>query len=104
MKKYMKEIIILLLQGCVFYILPLTAGPTDMMGLILVIILATLVLSILMGVISEKKIKYSYPVLTAILFAPTVMIYYNESAYIHVLWYFIVSIVGMVIGIVLRKF
>ena len=39
MKKYLKEIIIFLLQLFMFYIFPLFAGPTDVMGMVLLIIM-----------------------------------------------------------------
>lgn len=103
MKKYIKEIIILLVQIFVFYILPLFAGPTDMMGLVLLIILATLLLSTIIGSISKEKIKYLYPIIVAILFIPSIFIYYNESALIHSVWYLVVSMVGMLIGTIIYK-
>ena len=34
MKKYLKEILILLIQLFMFYVFPLFAGPTDVMGMI----------------------------------------------------------------------
>ena len=36
MKKYLKEILILLIQLFMFYVFPLFAGPTDVMGMIAV--------------------------------------------------------------------
>ena len=41
MKKYLKEILILLIQLFMFYVFPLFAGPTDVMGMIVLLILAT---------------------------------------------------------------
>ena len=58
MKKYLKEILILLIQLFMFYVFPLFAGPTDVMGMIVLLILATLLLSILIGSISNLKVKY----------------------------------------------
>ena len=103
MKKYLKELVVVLLQLFMFYIFPLFAGPTDAMGMVVLIILATLLLSVVIGLISDKKLKYLYPVITAILFVPSVFIYYNESALIHSEWYFVVSSVGLVLGDVLKK-
>lgn len=103
MKNYKKEIFILLIQLLVFYILPLFAGPTDMIGLILLILLLTLVLSTIISLISKEKIKYLYPIIIAILFIPSVFIYYNDSALIHSLWYLIASYIGLVIGIIINK-
>ena len=103
MKKNLKEIIIFLLQICIFYILPIFAGPTDAMGLVLLIILTTLILSIILGIISRNKIKYYYPLLIALIFIPTIWIYYNESALIHSLWYLIISTIGLLIGTIINK-
>ena len=98
MKKYLKEIIILILQLFMFYIFPLFAGPTDAMGMVLLIIMATFLLSIVLASISNNNIKYLYPIVIAILFIPSVFIYYNESAMIHSIWYLVISAGGMLIG------
>lgn len=98
MKKFIKEIIILGIQLFMFYIFPLFAGPTDAIGMVMLIILATLLLSIAIGSISKQKIKYLYPIIISIIFIPSVFIYYNESALIHSLWYFIVASIGLIIG------
>lgn len=103
MKKYLKELIILLIQICVFYIMPLFAGPTDMMGLVLLILISTFILSVVMGNISNNKIKYIFPICISILFIPSIFIYYNESALIHSIWYLIDSSIGITIGILLKR-
>ena len=103
MKKYIKEIIILAIQLFMFYISPLFAGPTDTMGMVLLIILATLLLSIIIGSISKEKIKYLYPIIVAILFIPSIFIYYNESALIHSIWYLVVSSIGLLVGTIIYK-
>ncbi len=102
MKKYLKEIIILIIQLIVFYLLPLTAGPADTMGLIVLIILSTFILSLILGIISKEKIKYLYPIIISILFIPTVFIYYNDTALIYILWYLIDSYIGLLIGSIIR--
>ena len=103
MKKYLKEIIILLIQLFMFYIFPLFAGPTDAMGMVLIIIITTFVLSLIIAVISKEKIKYFYPIIVAILFIPSVFIYYNESALIHSIWYLVDGYIGTFIGVVINK-
>ena len=102
MKKYKKELIIILSQLFMFYIFPLFAGPTDAMGMVFLIWLSTIVLAILITNISDKKIKYLYPIIISILFIPSVFIFYNESALIHSLWYLISSSIGILIGIVIN--
>ena len=103
MKKYLKEIIILIFQLYMFYISPLFAGPADTIGMVLLIILATLLLSIIIGSISKEKIKYLYPIIVAILFVPSIFIYYNESALIHSVWYLVVSSIGLLVGTIIYK-
>lgn len=103
MKKYIKEIVILLIQLFMYYIFPIFAGPTDIMGMVVLIILATFVLSIIIGSITKEKIKFCYPILVSVLFIPSIFIYYNSSALIHSMWYLVVSCIGLVIGVVIRK-
>jgi len=103
LKKYLKEIIIILIQLFMFYIFPLFAGPTDAMGMVLLIILSTLLLSIILGNISKEKIKYLYSIVIAILFIPSVFIYYNESALIHSIWYLVISYIGLLVGSIIHK-
>ena len=98
MKRYAKELIILAIQVLIFYIVPLFAGPTDMMGLVFLLILFAFISSIAMGAVSNRKIKYLYPPVISVAFIPSVFIYYNTSALIHAVWYLLVSIVGLLIG------
>ena len=103
MKKYFLEIIILILQLLMFYIYPLIIGMDNPFVMVLTIILVTFILSIIIGRLSNKKIKHLYPLIIAILFIPSVYIYYNESALVHSVWYFIVSISGVGIGTIMTK-
>lgn len=103
MKRYLKEIILLLIQLFMYYIFPLFAGPTDVMGMIVLIIFVTFLLGILMGLISENEVKVLWPVAVSIIFIPSVFIYYNETALIHALWYLVVSSAGLLLGIIIRK-
>lgn len=103
MKKYTKELLIFLLQLTVFYITPLCAGPTDMMGVVLLIVIATLTTSLFVGILSTEKVKYFYPAAIAVTFIPCVFLYYNSSALVHTLWYFGVSVIGLATGIVIQK-
>mgnify|MGYP003498770620 FL=1 len=103
MKKYLKEIITLLIQILIFYIFPLFAGPTDIMGMVVLMLLATLFLSLILTIISKEKIKYLYPLVVAIIFIPSIFIYYNESALIHSLWYLVSSLLGTILGIITNK-
>ena len=103
MKRYIAEIIIFCMQLFMFYISPLFAGPTDGMGMVVLILFATLILSILLGSISRNRIKYVYPAAAAVAFLPSVLLHYNGTAFVHAVWYFVVAAVGMLIGTIIFK-
>jgi len=101
MKKYIKEIFIFLIQFATYYIYPNFA--LNPMGMVFMIMFLTFILSIISGVILNNKIKCFYPLFISMLFIPSVFLYYNSSALVHFLWYFIVSSIGITIGIVFNK-
>lgn len=103
MKRFVREIVILLIQSAVFYLIPLFGMNENPMGMVLLIILLTFVLSLILGAVSKEKIKYLYPIVISVWFIPSVFIYYNETALIHALWYLVVSAVGMAIGALINK-
>ncbi len=96
MKKYIKEIIIFCLQLALFYAYPLVAESP--IGMVLSILLVTFLLSVILAALSSNLIKLFYPFATAVSFIPSVFIYYNSSAMIHALWYFVISSVGIALG------
>lgn len=98
MKKNWKELTALLLQLFMFYIFPLFAGPTDAMGMVFLILCSAVLLGFLLGVFAAGWKKFLYPVAIAVLFIPSVPIYYNESALVHALWYLVASAVGVAVG------
>ena len=103
MKKFWKEFLILALQIFLFYIFPLFAGPTDTMGMVFVILVGTFALGYFFGLVSRWKWKWCWPTVAAMLFAPTIFLYYNVAAYIHILWYLVLSAAGMLLGVLIRK-
>lgn len=103
MKRFLKEFIILFLQLLLFYIFPLFSNPINTIGMVLIIILMTFFLSFIIGCISKEKFKYLYPAIVAIAFVPSVFIYYNDSALIHTIWYFIISGIGLMLGAIIYK-
>ena len=102
MRKYVKEIFLCAAQLFMFYIFPLFAGPTDAMGMVFLMIVATFLLSMLMGCLSGWKGKYLYSVAAAVVFIPSVFIYYNSSALVHAQWYLVIATVGLALGSLLR--
>ena len=41
--------------------------------------------------------------MTAAIFVPTVYLYYNESAMVHAIWYLVVSLIGLIVGVITRS-
>ncbi len=98
MKGFVKEVSFLILQLLLFYALPLFTGPTDVMGMVVLMLLGTFLLSVLTGCLSDKKVKYLYPLIVSALFIPSVFIYYDASALVHSLWYLVMASGGIAIG------
>ncbi len=98
MKRYLKEIIFIMLELLMFYVFPLSAGPTDAMGMVFIIIFATFLFSVVLGAISPNKIKFLYPFAVAVIFLPSIPIYYNSSALVHSVWYLVISTIGLLLG------
>ena len=103
MKRYIKEIIILLIQLFMFYIFPVFMYLYEPIGIVMLILLTTFILSVVLASISKNKIRYLYPIIISILFIPSVFIYYNESALVHSLWYLVISYIGLAFGTVIYK-
>lgn len=59
MKKYLSFIVLVLLQMFMFYIFPLFRGPTDAIGMVLLILIATFILSFICGFL-KSKVKYCF--------------------------------------------
>lgn len=101
--RYIKEIIILAIQMFMFYIFPLFMYLYEPIGTVMLILLTTFIISIVISIISKNKIKYLYPIIIAILFIPSVFIYYNESALVHSIWYLTISFIGIILGTIIYK-
>ena len=67
MKRYAKEIAALVLQAALFYLFPLCAGPTDAIGMVVLMLLATFALGLLLGALSDHAIKWACPAAAAVL-------------------------------------
>ena len=98
MRAYRVPLIILALQLAIFYLFPLTAGPTDAMGMVFLILCSTLLSGAAIGGLTDGWRRLMYPPLIAALFIPSVFIYYNASALVHALWYLVTSSVGLALG------
>lgn len=102
MKKIWPELGTTVLTALLFYLLPLSMRTVGPMGLVFLLLLCVLFLSVVLGGLSRCWVKFLYPAAIALLFLPSVPIYYNESALVHALWYFVVAGFGLGIGVAVR--
>lgn len=97
-KKNLYLIIAISAQLFFFYIFPLFLISSMPIAMVILIILATFINSIFLGVTSNSKLKFLYPLIVCAVFLPSVYIFYNSSALVHALWYTVISSVGLSIG------
>ena len=95
-----KELIVLLIQVGMFYLYPLLVN--DPMAMVMILLCINCLLSLLLGWISKSKLKWFYPLMVALAFIPSIYIYYNESAMVHALWYFVTSFSAIVVASLLK--
>lgn len=88
-------IIILILN---FYLLPLLVKDTGMAMLIMLCIIPSITFccSVAYGV--RQGFNLYLPVTVALLFAPTIYIYYNYTAWVYIIAYALISLMGTGIG------
>lgn len=98
MKKYIKEVVLLILQAAAFYVGPLFLVISESKTPPFSLIIASMAISGIIGLLADKKIKLVFPLATAILFAPTVFIYYDQTSLIYILWVFLFTSIGMFMG------
>lgn len=86
-----------------FYLIPILIQDTGsgMFILLIVIPLITLVTSIIYGL--RNVFDFIYPLIVAILFIPTLFIYYNISAWVYIIAYSLIALIGEILGKTLQK-
>lgn len=104
MKKYLAKMIIVLLQVCVFFLAPLLFKVYNPSHVIVGMLIATFGLSMMIVVVSDAKIRYLYALIPPLMFIPSIPIYYNSSATESIIWYFGVSVGGVLLGFMIDKF
>ncbi|MBQ3131692.1 MAG: hypothetical protein IJC24_03190 [Clostridia bacterium] len=107
MGKYKKEIIAGLIQLAIFWLIPLcfslSGGKGGAIFMVQLMLIGTIALSAFLCAGSENKVKYFFPLFSAAMFLPTVPVYYNSTALIHSLWYFIASWIGVGMSALKKK-
>ncbi len=98
MKKIKKMVPYLSAILLLFYVLPLFVFNTGTSILLLLIVtpLVCFVVSMLYG--QKNTSIFIFSALVAVLFIPTVFIYYNYTAWVYIFAYGIIALVGSLIG------
>ncbi len=88
----------LLICVIAFYILPLLGEDTGsfILILLLAIPLVCFIASLSYGI--KNGFNIIFPLIVGILFIPTIFIYYNSSAWIYIVGYVGISLVGNLLG------
>lgn len=101
MKKYFKELIIAGIEIAFLYLFPLIPmGNRDAHIILLLVI--SLVVGIVGVAISDKKIKFLFPVFATIMVVPTMFMYYEPRVYGNIFWMLVFSTLAVIIGELLR--
>ena len=86
-----------------FYILPTLIKDTGagILMLLVVIPLIAFICALVYGI--KQGFDLLLPIISAVLFTPTLFIYYNESAWVYIVAYAVITLVGNVIGRIFYK-
>ena len=103
MEKIKKNWIYYLIIFIAFYLVPILIKDTGsgMTILLIVIPLITLINSLIYGL--RNIFDFIYPLVVAIMFIPTLFIYYNASAWIYIISYSLIALIGELLGKTLQK-
>lgn len=103
METLKKNIVFYLVLLIDFYIVPLVIQDTgSAMAVMLVILpMICLITSIFYGI--RNGFDFWYILIVAIMFTPTIFIFYNSSAWVYIIGYAIVALIGVLIGLPFRK-
>lgn len=84
----------------VFYLLPLLFK-----GSIASLFIINPITILVFSIICAKNYKFNFVIalITALLFLPTIFIFYNESAWIYIVFYVVLSIIGGFIGLIQNR-
>ena len=101
MKKYLKELIVAGIEIAFLYLFPLIPmGNRDAHIILLLVI--TLIVGIIGVAISDKKIKFLFPIFATIMVVPTMFMYYEPRVYGNIFWMLVFSTLAVIIGELLR--
>ena len=86
-----------------FYVLPLLIKDTGMgmLMMLMVIPIITFICAVIYGV--RQGFDFLFPIVATVLFAPTIFIFYNASAWVYIIAYAVIALAGNGIGRIFYK-
>ena len=103
MDKLKKNMVFYLLLLIDFYIVPWFIKDTGsaMIVMLVIIPLICLITSVFYGI--RNGFNFWYILIVAIMFAPSIFIFYNSSAWVYVVGYAVIALLGNLIALPLEK-
>lgn len=104
MKTNFKVLPYLFVNIIAFYLLPLIIKDTGraMVVMLIGIPLICFITSVVFGM--KHSFNLLYPITVALIFAPTIFIFYNSTAWVYIIVYGVIALIGNFIGKSLSKF
>ena len=98
-----KNIIFYILLFIDFYIIPRFIKDTGSAVIVtlMIIPLICLIISVFYGI--RNGFDFGYILIVAIMFAPSIFMFYNSSAWVYVVVYTVIALLGNLIALPLRK-
>ena len=87
-----------------FYLLPFFIKDTGSAMLVLLILLPVicLICSLIYGML--KPFTFFYPIAVSLLFLPSIFIFYNETAWIYIIVFGLIALIGSLLGAPFSKY
>jgi len=103
MDQLKKNILFYILLLIDFYVIPLFIKDTgsSMIIMLMIIPLIGFITSIFYGI--RNGFDFWYILIAAIMFTPSIFIFYNSSAWVYVVGYAVIALLGNLIALPLRK-
>ena len=103
MDKLKKNMVFYLLLLADFYIIPCFIKDTGSAMIIMLVIIPIicLITSIFYGI--RNGFDFWYILIAAIMFTPSIFVFYNSSAWVYVVGYAVIALLGNLIALPLRK-
>lgn len=97
------DVCLFIIQLLMFYLLPLLGAIVNEMIIMFAQISVTFLLSMLIGAMSDSRVKYVLPVLTTLIYIPSSYIYFSYNKVTCILLYLIFSCIGLLVGLITAK-